>query len=365
MCVDVDSDEIQPAAKRCFRRKNEKLSTLQLRALFGEVCGQRPSSVEAVEKVSSSEERLLVGLGTGARPADFDMQLMALPEISMDNDPMVVLGEIFTLLNVKRLFEGEFNHKFLRLPKIYLEENYDPSRFEFEKLHIEDRPEPVEYLLFLVTEENVKFIKNLLLEFAFETKYIVAPKGVGKSFSAYFITCLLMGINVNYSSSVRAKDLAEVRLWKGLCSGQILGRIPVYAANPASKLHTFEEITRFCLRFYPAEIGNELGELRRSVGGEFTHYLTEYQVMDFTKILGLNSWKLFFIIDQIDAMKQSMTPKNGNLFISLFAKSLFGILSSSSNIEVYAEPGAALPATQKIQGPIFQFDLMFFPSFQR
>ena len=94
--------------------------------------------------------------------------------------------------------------------------------------------------------DHILEILHLLPDFS---QFIAALKGVGKSFTSYFITCLLIGVHRNYAQCLEAENSKEIQLWQQTKVARLLTRFPIYASNPMGVRGTFAEIIIFCQKF--------------------------------------------------------------------------------------------------------------------
>ena len=179
---------------------------------------------------------------------------------------------------------------------------------------------------------------------------------MGKSFTSYFITCLLIGVHRNYAQCLETENLNEIRLWKQTELARLLNRFPIYASNPKTKLNTFAEIITFCQKFYP-----RLGELLSSPNippelVPFSDFLPEDPVKRFLWKLAGYSEDIVIIVDQVDNMIGSIGPSAASEFLGNFVEVFKGVVSASSNLEIFISPLPAISKLARIQAPIFQFD---------
>ena len=264
----------------------EKDSSRHLKALFEKV---------AAGKYCESQESL-----TNARESRFSPKIF-LPELDMKNVEMY-LYNLFTLQNITGLFSGELNGQFLRLPKIFHEENYDDSRFHFIGKFVDGEWKLPPYLLFKITGENMRHVESLLFRLSFSSEYVVGPRGVGKSLTFYFIACLLMGAHWNYNRSLRCGTSEERALWKKVRIVEILGRFPIYLANSPEEIHTFYEMKIFCDSFFPHKIGEKEYFERKPVIRDIGTQSSEQEISQFIQTLSNDGKKFVLIVDEVDSM---------------------------------------------------------------
>ncbi|MFN7662404.1 MAG: hypothetical protein ACK5PQ_01585, partial [Alphaproteobacteria bacterium] len=286
-----------------------------------------------------------------------NLSRIALNDIPLHRSALVTVTNLFTFRNVTRLFNGEFNGRFLKLPNIFTATNYDTSRFLFQKESIIDSngvAASVDFLPFKLSEETVRHIWDLLSDLTISSRYIVAPKGVGKSYICYFVTCLMMGMHENYYRCITEEDLDNQNLWKTLDFHTLLGRIPIFNCNSPVKIHAFEEISIYCSNFYP-QIAIELEEFQSVGEREFCIDVPQKEISKFLAFFRKNHTRFIFIVDQLNNMEETNGSSLTNQFISSFPSIFRGFISSSANIETFAESNEQILRLIRSQSPIFQF----------